>query len=83
MLYADQARVTHATKTALAQVCKFDDSFTSFERLGRLIKTRNYLNAPRSEFHTDGRLRLKVELVASEARQQVRLADTRVADQHN
>lgn len=53
------------------------DVFLTFDRLGV------HLYALRRELHADRGLGLEVELVPREARQQVRLADARVSDQHH
>jgi len=41
------------------------------------------LDAARGEFDTDGRLGVEMELVARESAQQVRLANARVANDHD
>ncbi len=41
------------------------------------------LYAPSCKFDTDGRLRLQVEFVAGETRQQVTLADSGISDEND
>ena len=51
--------------------------------IGGSVAIRSYLDAPRRKFDAYCGLRLQAEFVAREAAEQVRLAYSRVSDQHN
>ena len=55
---------------------------TSLKVLLLYIK-KSYLYAPCRKFDPDGRLRLQVEFVAGETRQQVTLADSGISDEND